>query len=114
MAFLLNKTALSKLRLNPQKTDESLMLSRRGIHIEPGAREKALLAADPSLKRFKSHKQSVRTLKRVGDVLTIVVVAGSPILAHDSISFGVGSIVSVLMSQNYYTCSNLSSVTNFG
>lgn len=35
-----------------------------------------LLAADPSLKRFKSHKQSVRTLKRVGDVLTIVVVAG--------------------------------------
>ncbi|KAH0666917.1 hypothetical protein KY285_028123 [Solanum tuberosum] len=42
MAFLLNKTALSKLRLNPQKTDESLMLSRRGIHIEPGAREKAV------------------------------------------------------------------------
>ncbi|KAM3232230.1 succinate dehydrogenase subunit 7A, mitochondrial [Capsicum chacoense] len=76
MAFLLNKTSLSKLRLNAQKTDESLMLSRRGIHIEPGAREKALLAADPSLKRFKSHKQSVRTLKRVGDVLTIVVVAG--------------------------------------
>ncbi|XP_055831262.1 40S ribosomal protein S18-like isoform X3 [Solanum dulcamara] len=57
-------------------TDESLMLSRRGIHIEPGAREKALLAADPFLKRFKSHKQSVRILKRVGDVLTIVVVAG--------------------------------------
>ncbi|KAF3621124.1 40S ribosomal protein S18 [Capsicum annuum] len=41
MAFLLNKTSLSKLRLNAQKTDESLMLSRRGIHIEPGAREKA-------------------------------------------------------------------------
>ncbi|XP_009588396.1 succinate dehydrogenase subunit 7A, mitochondrial [Nicotiana tomentosiformis] len=76
MAFLLNRTVLSKLRLNPQKTDETLMQSRRGIHIEPGAREKALLAADPSLKRFKSHKQSVRNLKRVGDVLTIVVVAG--------------------------------------
>ncbi|XP_009781243.1 succinate dehydrogenase subunit 7A, mitochondrial isoform X1 [Nicotiana tabacum] len=83
MAFLLNKTALSKLRHNPQKADETLMRSRRGIHIEPGAREKAdvqevpkLLAADPSLKRFKSHKQSVRNLKRVGDVLTIVVVAG--------------------------------------
>ncbi|KAJ8559820.1 hypothetical protein K7X08_003878 [Anisodus acutangulus] len=75
MAFLLNKIALSKIRLSPQKTDESLMLSRRGIHIEPGAREKALLAADPSLKHFKSHKQSVRILKRVGDVLTIVVVA---------------------------------------
>ncbi|KAK4370690.1 hypothetical protein RND71_010165 [Anisodus tanguticus] len=79
MAFLLNKIALSKLRFNHQKTDESLMLSRRGIHIEPGAREKAFLAADPSLKRFKSHKQSVRTLKRVGDVLTIVVVAGETV-----------------------------------
>lgn len=35
-----------------------------------------LLAEDPALKRFKSHKKSVWRLKRVGDVLTIVVVAG--------------------------------------
>ncbi|CAN4100681.1 unnamed protein product [Withania somnifera] len=41
MAFFLNKTSLSKLRLSPQITDESLMLSRCGIHIETGAREKA-------------------------------------------------------------------------
>ena len=35
-----------------------------------------LLADDPVLKRFKSHKKSVWRLKRMGDVLTIVVVAG--------------------------------------
>ncbi|CAA2983641.1 succinate dehydrogenase subunit 7B, mitochondrial-like isoform X2 [Olea europaea var. sylvestris] len=73
MAFLLNKTALSKLRL---KADDSLMLSRRGFHVEPGAREKALLAEDPALKCFKSHKKSVRRLKVVGDALTVLVVAG--------------------------------------
>ncbi|KAK6153330.1 hypothetical protein DH2020_012969 [Rehmannia glutinosa] len=77
MAFLLNKTNLSALRLNSQqKADDSLMLSRRGFHVEPGAREKALLEEHPSLKRFKSTKKSVRRLKIVGDVLTVVVVAG--------------------------------------
>ncbi|KAL6579908.1 Succinate dehydrogenase subunit 7B, mitochondrial [Orobanche minor] len=76
MAFLLNKTTLSALRLNSQKADDLLMLSRRGFHVDPGAREKALLEAHPSLKRFKSTKKSVRFLKRVGDVLTIVVVSG--------------------------------------
>ncbi|KAF7124568.1 hypothetical protein RHSIM_Rhsim12G0162300 [Rhododendron simsii] len=40
------------------------------------ARYLQLLAEDPSLKRFKSHKKSVWRLKRIGDVLTIVVVAG--------------------------------------
>lgn len=40
-----------------------------------------LLAADPALKRFKSHKQGVRRLKVVGDVLTVVVVAGMFILS---------------------------------
>ncbi|KAF9671539.1 hypothetical protein SADUNF_Sadunf12G0058100 [Salix dunnii] len=39
-----------------------------------------LLAEDPSLKRFKSHKKSVWRLKRFGDVLTLVVVAGNLIL----------------------------------
>ncbi|KAA8540858.1 hypothetical protein F0562_024821 [Nyssa sinensis] len=77
MAFLLNKTTfLSHFRSHSQKTEDSLSLSRRGFHIEPGAREKALLAEDPALKRFKSHKKSVWRLKRIGDVLTIVVVAG--------------------------------------
>ncbi|CAA2983643.1 Hypothetical predicted protein [Olea europaea subsp. europaea] len=54
------------------------MLSRRGFHVEPGAREKAvsLLAEDPALKCFKSHKKSVRRLKVVGDALTVLVVAG--------------------------------------
>ncbi|KAK9277820.1 hypothetical protein L1049_027376 [Liquidambar formosana] len=77
MAFLLSKTnMLSHLRSHSQKTEDSLSLSRRGFHVEPGAREKALLAADPALKPFKSHKKSVWRLKRFGDVLTIVVVAG--------------------------------------
>ncbi|XP_042049319.1 succinate dehydrogenase subunit 7A, mitochondrial-like [Salvia splendens] len=76
MAFLLNKTALSALRFNSQKSNDYLALSRRGFHVEPGTREKALLAEDSSLKRFKSHKQGVRRLKVVGDILTVVVVAG--------------------------------------
>ncbi|CAL5327216.1 hypothetical protein ACSBR2_023973 [Camellia fascicularis] len=77
MAFLLNKTTLlSHLRSHSQKSEDSLSLSRRGFHVEPGPREKALLAEDPSLKQFKSHKKSVWRLKRVGDVLTIIVVAG--------------------------------------
>ncbi|XP_073054042.1 succinate dehydrogenase subunit 7B, mitochondrial-like [Primulina eburnea] len=78
MAFLLNKTTLSALRLNSQaqKADGSSNLSRRRFHVEPGAREKALLAEDPALNRFKSYKKSVKRLKVFGDVLTIVVVAG--------------------------------------
>ncbi|CAA2956954.1 succinate dehydrogenase subunit 7B, mitochondrial-like isoform X2 [Olea europaea var. sylvestris] len=75
MAFLLKETALSKLRIHSQ-ADNSLTLSRRGFHVEPGTREKALLAEDPALKRFKSHKKSVRRLKIIGDALTIIVVAG--------------------------------------
>ncbi|XP_072052207.1 uncharacterized protein, partial [Arachis hypogaea] len=35
-----------------------------------------LLAEDAALKPFKSYKQSVKKLKKVGDILTIVVVAG--------------------------------------
>ncbi|XP_062168399.1 succinate dehydrogenase subunit 7B, mitochondrial-like [Alnus glutinosa] len=78
MAFLLNKTGVvSHFRSHiSQKTEDALSLTRRAYHIEPGPREKALLAADPALKRFKSHKKSVWRLKRVADVATIVVVAG--------------------------------------
>ncbi|XP_031404942.1 succinate dehydrogenase subunit 7B, mitochondrial-like isoform X3 [Punica granatum] len=77
MAFLLNKTnPLSRhLRSHSQKTEDAFALSRRGFHVEPGPREKALLAPDPALGRFKSHKKSVKTLKRFFDVLTIAVVA---------------------------------------
>jgi hypothetical protein len=35
-----------------------------------------LLAEDSALKPFKSYKKSVKKLRKVGDVLTIVVVAG--------------------------------------
>ncbi|GMJ08911.1 succinate dehydrogenase 7B, succinate dehydrogenase 7 [Hibiscus trionum] len=48
----------------------------RAFHVELGDREKALLAEDPSLRRFKSYKKNVWKLKRIGDILTIVVVAG--------------------------------------
>ncbi|KAF5178963.1 Succinate dehydrogenase subunit 7b protein [Thalictrum thalictroides] len=77
MAFLLNKTTMfSRFQSSSQKAEDSLLQSRRRFHVEPGAREKALLEPDPALKRFKSYKKSVHTLKRVGDVLTIVVIAG--------------------------------------
>ncbi|XP_048445840.1 succinate dehydrogenase subunit 7B, mitochondrial-like isoform X3 [Pyrus x bretschneideri] len=57
--------------------NDSLSQSRRQFHVEPGPREKALLAPDPSLKWFKSHKKGVALVKRLGDVLTIVIVAGA-------------------------------------
>lgn len=39
-----------------------------------------LLVEDPALKRFKSHKKGVWRIKRMGDVLTIVVVAGMQVI----------------------------------
>ncbi|XP_043703249.1 succinate dehydrogenase subunit 7B, mitochondrial-like [Telopea speciosissima] len=77
MAFLLNKaTAFSRSQSHSQKPEDPFVLSRRRLHIKPGVREKALLEEDPALKRFKSYKKSVWRVKRMGDVLTIVVVAG--------------------------------------
>ncbi|KAF8407958.1 hypothetical protein HHK36_007098 [Tetracentron sinense] len=77
MAFLFNKTiTFSRFRSHSQLKEDPFSLSHRRFHIEPGAREKALLEEDPALKRFKSHKKNVWRLKRIGDVLTIVVVAG--------------------------------------
>ncbi|KAI4329569.1 hypothetical protein MLD38_027943 [Melastoma candidum] len=79
MAFLLSKAnsgVLSRLRSHSARAEGEIWLPRRGFHVEPGPREKALLAPDPVLSRFKSTKKSVKTLKRIGDVLTIVVVAG--------------------------------------
>ncbi|MED6134627.1 hypothetical protein PIB30_038722 [Stylosanthes scabra] len=76
MAFLLNKTAIaSHLRSHSQNGQDLLSLSRRQYHIEPGPREKALLAEDAALKPFKSYKQSVKQLKKIGNILTIVVAA---------------------------------------
>ncbi|KAH6822661.1 succinate dehydrogenase subunit [Perilla frutescens var. hirtella] len=68
--------------ISSQKSNDALVFSRHGFHVEPRPREKALLAEDPSLKRFKSHKQGVRRLKIVGDILTIAVVAGMFILSQ--------------------------------
>ncbi|KAK9925839.1 hypothetical protein M0R45_023104 [Rubus argutus] len=77
MAFLLKNSVASHFRFQSQTAkNDSLSLSRRQFHVEPGLREKALLAPDPSLKRFKSPKKGVLALKRIGDVLTVVVVAG--------------------------------------
>ncbi|XP_014524432.1 succinate dehydrogenase subunit 7B, mitochondrial isoform X1 [Vigna radiata var. radiata] len=77
MAFFLNKTTVaSHFVTQSQKTDEFASFPRRRFHVEPGPREKALLAEDPILKPFKSYKKSVKQLKRIGNVLTVVVVAG--------------------------------------
>ncbi|VVB17721.1 unnamed protein product [Arabis nemorensis] len=79
MAFLFNNASISShLRSSSSsQTGDALSLSRRGFHVEPGTREKALLAEDAALKRFKSHKKGVHRLKKIGDVLTVVVVAAS-------------------------------------
>ncbi|XP_077222235.1 succinate dehydrogenase subunit 7B, mitochondrial-like [Tasmannia lanceolata] len=77
MAFLLSSrnTMFSRFQSQSQ-TENPILFSRRRFHVEPGAREKELLKEDPALKKFKSYKKSVWRLKRVGDALTIVVVAG--------------------------------------
>ncbi|XP_027942427.1 succinate dehydrogenase subunit 7B, mitochondrial-like isoform X2 [Vigna unguiculata] len=76
MAFLLKKTTVASHFVTQSKTEESASFPRRRFHVEPGPREKALLAEDSILKPFKSYKKSVKQLKRIGDVLTVVVVAG--------------------------------------
>ena len=50
-----------------------LQAPRRGVHVELGAREKALLEEDTALKRFKSYKNSVKQVSKVGNILTGVV-----------------------------------------
>ncbi|CAF1708989.1 hypothetical protein Bca4012_006558 [Brassica carinata] len=78
MAFLLKNNSISShLRSSSQKMDGgALAQPRRGFHVELGSREKDLLAENDALRRFKSHKKGVRQLKRIGDVITAVVVAG--------------------------------------
>ncbi|KAA0057889.1 succinate dehydrogenase subunit 7B [Cucumis melo var. makuwa] len=77
MAFFLNKSTLASHFRSQSQVDPSSLSSRRGFHVEPGTREKALLAEDPCLRRFRSHKKAVSRLKTFGDVLTIVVIAAT-------------------------------------
>ncbi|KAI3684549.1 hypothetical protein L6452_33773 [Arctium lappa] len=77
MASLLRRNTFSVLRVHHSQMAESLLLqSRRSLHVEPGSREKALLAKDPALTRFKSYKKSSSRIRSIGDYLTIAVVAG--------------------------------------
>ncbi|XP_074349973.1 succinate dehydrogenase subunit 7A, mitochondrial-like isoform X6 [Apium graveolens] len=79
MAFLHNRPIFSPLRSHSQvslspslplsKSEDLLGQLSRGIHTE-------LLAPDPALDRFKSYKKSVKRVKKIGDVLTVVVAAG--------------------------------------
>ncbi|KAK9669385.1 hypothetical protein RND81_13G126300 [Saponaria officinalis] len=76
MANMLYKTQLfSHLRSSPLKNQSLSAQSTRGYHIDLGEREKSLLAKDPALSKFKSHKQGVKRIKKIGDVLTVIVVA---------------------------------------
>ncbi|KQJ90112.1 succinate dehydrogenase subunit 7, mitochondrial [Brachypodium distachyon] len=70
-------TFLSSLRSRFRSTQPQLphLQPRRGYHVELGAREKALLEEDAALKRFKSYKNSVKKVSKIGNVLTLVVVA---------------------------------------
>ncbi|CAD5169922.1 unnamed protein product [Musa acuminata subsp. malaccensis] len=75
---LTESTHFAALRSSSQKeasTSPSNQISRRGYHIDLGAREKALLEEDPALKRFKSYKNNLKRVSKIGDVLTILVVA---------------------------------------
>ncbi|XP_071728328.1 succinate dehydrogenase subunit 7A, mitochondrial-like [Rutidosis leptorrhynchoides] len=78
MASILKRNTFSILRSHhhPQAVEGLPLQFRRNINVEPGAREKALLAKDPALERFKSYRKSASNIRRIGDYLTIVVVAG--------------------------------------
>ncbi|WOL13808.1 hypothetical protein Cni_G22588 [Canna indica] len=73
---LADTTLFAGIRSSHQKEVSPIHhIARRGYHIELGAREKALLEEDPALKRFKSYKNNLKRVSKIGDVLTIVVVA---------------------------------------
>ncbi|KAI7747389.1 hypothetical protein M8C21_002310 [Ambrosia artemisiifolia] len=74
MASFLKSNTFSTLR--PHHLQGLPSQSRRQLHVEPGAREKALLAKDPALERFKSYRKGAASIRRIGDYLTIAVVAG--------------------------------------
>ncbi|KAM0952015.1 putative succinate dehydrogenase subunit 7 [Dioscorea sansibarensis] len=75
MASPLSKsTIFSSVRTRLGRDPHPLHVPRRGYHIELGPREKALLEEDPALKKFKSYKNSVKRVSKVGDALTIITV----------------------------------------
>ncbi|KAL4584969.1 hypothetical protein LXL04_009582 [Taraxacum kok-saghyz] len=77
MASLLKRDTFAVLRSHHPLAAEVLQFqSRRQLHVEAGAREKALLAKDPALERFKSYRKGASSIRRIGDYLTIAVVAG--------------------------------------
>ncbi|XP_021733682.1 succinate dehydrogenase subunit 7A, mitochondrial-like [Chenopodium quinoa] len=76
MASFLKSSVLSHLRSHPQGKESLFAQPSRKFHIDLGEREKALLEKDPALSRFKSSTQTVKRIKKAGDVLTIVVMAG--------------------------------------
>ncbi|CAN6210606.1 unnamed protein product, partial [Urochloa humidicola] len=72
-------TLLSSLRSRlrtapPPPPPHHRLQPSRGYHVELGAREKALLEEDVALKRFKSYKNSVKQVSKIGNVLTLAVV----------------------------------------
>ncbi|CAN6174199.1 unnamed protein product, partial [Urochloa humidicola] len=70
-------TFLSSLRSRlrtARPTPHHRLQPSRGYHVELGAREKALLEEDVALKRFKSYKNSVKRVSKIGNVLTLAVV----------------------------------------
>ncbi|KAL3628690.1 hypothetical protein CASFOL_027736 [Castilleja foliolosa] len=77
MAFLLNKTAISALRLRSQKSASSIILPRRGFHDELGARKKTFSADDPELKRLEAEMNNAFRRLRGLEVLAVALLAGS-------------------------------------
>ncbi|KAJ6799604.1 succinate dehydrogenase subunit 7, mitochondrial-like [Iris pallida] len=65
----------SSLQQQQQMEKVGQVSHRRGYHIDLGAREKALLEEDPALKRFKSYKNTVKRVSKVGNALTVLVIA---------------------------------------
>ncbi|CAO2818253.1 unnamed protein product [Amaranthus hypochondriacus] len=76
MASYIKTSLLSSLQSHSQRRESMFAQSRRGFHIDLEEREKALLEKDSALSQFKSFKQGAKRIKRVGDVLTVIVVAG--------------------------------------
>ncbi|CAO2826703.1 unnamed protein product [Amaranthus hypochondriacus] len=76
MASFLKSSPFSSMRSQSQRSQSLFSQPSRSFHIDLGEREKALLEKDSALSRFKSYKQGAKRIRRVGDVLTVIVVAG--------------------------------------
>ncbi|TVU09436.1 hypothetical protein EJB05_42908 [Eragrostis curvula] len=63
----------SRLRSPAPPSPHPRLQPSRCYHVELGAREKALLEEDVALKRFKSYKNSVKQVSKIGNVLTLAV-----------------------------------------